>query len=237
LKTAVGFILVVFKPAFLGTLTACFGLLTSTAISEPRDPLGSVGPMFLPVPAPSLETKRQTYTVGSQKYSVPRNYILSLSKNDDGTAGLISMRAILPDLTGLTSETLPCVQFGNPCSKDMIIVGLGRGQFPSGSKRLENIQSFNDLSSAAGPCGLEYYESRGVPQQRHQDFFKRLSDDVAIIDCPKEGSDYAPRCVYRQNISDGNNFYLNFDRNKLCSWEEIKTKVTALLDSFRKGAD
>src|SRR5437660_7980813 len=94
------------------SIISLVGLLIWSAVESPqRDPLGHVGPFYIPVQVPSSDPSVRRYVMNNQAYAVPRNYIVSLSNNDDGTVGAISMAALLPELAGLTQPKMRCLNF------------------------------------------------------------------------------------------------------------------------------
>jgi hypothetical protein len=217
--------------------------------AEPKDPLGSVAPFLLPipaprpfelpVPAPSTDPTPRTFMMNGQRYDIPRNFIMTLSSNPDGTAGAISMRALLPDLAGLTPENMHCLDFRNPCSDNIVTVGLlEKHHSVPGSRLLDSIRARAQPEKFSGPCGLEFYEDRGNESQRHQHFFKRLGADadISVLKCAKKGSSYAPSCNSDYDMDDGNHFYYIFNRKFLCDWEGIRDKIVGRIASFRVGA-
>lgn len=224
---------------------ACIACCTD-ANSEQKDPLGSVapyflpipsvGPFILPVPSPSTDATPNIFVVNKQRYVIPRNFIFSLSKHDDGTAAAISMRALLPNVEGLTPATMHCLNSRDACSSDVVTIGLVKGGQPlPGSKFLENIQWHVLPEKFSGPCGLEFYEEKGFESSRHRYFFKRMSadTDVSVLKCAKEGSSFTPTCHSNSNIEDGNYIYYIFDRKFLCEWEVIRRKIVDRIASFR----
>jgi hypothetical protein len=208
------------------------------------DPLGAVGRYNLPIPTPSTDTSPQTLVMNGQTYVIPRNYIVSLTRNDDGTAAAISMRAALPDFSGLTRETIRCgVGYGDPCSAEVVVIGLTSGPFlTSGSEQLQNIKPVSHPDQREGPCGLQYYESRGSTDKGgvvHQFFFfTKLPDrpDISVLRCPRPGSSGASRCNSYDDAGDGDSFYYNFHRSKLCEWSSIRSRIARLITSFEKGS-
>lgn len=165
--------------AAFSLLVAGGSLFTSTVWAEPPDPLGAVGRYYLPIPTPSAHTLPQTFVMNGQTYVIPRNYIESVSKNDDGTAAAISLRAVLPDFSGLTKETIRCgIGYRDPCSADVVVIDLTSGPFlTNGSQQLMNIKPISHQDQREGPCGLQYYESRGSSDKGgivHQFFFTKL---------------------------------------------------------------
>jgi len=213
------------------------------ACADPVDPLGAVGRYYLPIPAPSTDTSPRTFFMNGQTYIVPRNYVESLSKNDDGTVSVISIRALLPDFTGLTKDTIRCgLNYSDPCSSRVVVIDLAQGPFPtSGVQQLSNAKGISHPDEREGPCGFKYYESFGSAEKGgvvFQFFFARLADtsDLSFLRCAKPGSAFAKRCNARDNVGDGNSFYYNFDRGKLCEWSAIRSSSLSLINSFRKGA-
>jgi hypothetical protein len=229
-------------------VTMCF-LSVPGLRAEPKDPLGSVAPSLLPipaprsfelpVPAPSTDPTPQSFVMNGQRYDIPRNFIVTLSTNPDGSAGAISMRALLPDLSGLTQENMHCLNYRERCSDNIVTVGLlEKHHSVPGSRLLDNIRARAQPEKFSGPCGLEFYEDRGNESQRHQYFFKRLDADadVSVLKCAKEGSSYAPRCSSDYDMGDGNHFYYIFNRKFLCDWQSIKDKILERIASFRAEA-
>jgi hypothetical protein len=217
--------------------------------AEPKDPLGSVAPFLLPipaprpfelpVPAPSTDPTPRTFMMNGQRYDIPRNFIVTLSHNPDGTAGAISMRALLPDLAGLTPENMHCLDYRDPCSDNIVTIGLlEKHHSVPGSRLLDNIRALAQPEKFSGPCGLDFYESRGIESQRMRYFFKRMRADAdfSVLKCAKEGSSYAPRCSSNYDMDDGNHFYYMFNRKFLCDWEGIKDKILERIASFRAEA-
>lgn len=216
-------------------------LFASIVCAEPPDPLGAVGRYYLPIPTPSIDTSPRTFVMNEQTYVIPRNYIEGLSKGNDGTPNVISIRAVLPGYSGLTKETIRCgVGFRDPCSSEVIVIGLTSGPFlTSGSQQLANIKPISHPEPRQGPCGLTYYETFGSTDKGavvHEYYFTTLDDkeDILVLRCPKPGSSGAPRCNSTDNIGDGNSFYYNFDRGKLCQWMMIRSKSLSLIRSFKR---
>lgn len=219
---------------------AIAALLAGTVVhAEPTDPLGTTGPFYLDVPSPSFDTTRKTYVVSGQRYSIPRNYIVTLSKYGDGTVGVISMRALLPDMTGRSPETAKCFDFRESCNIREVTIGLSRGSFPtSGSQQLQNIRGFSLPDKKVGPCELDYYEDSSPttgPAAAFNYFFRKLpgNSDVSVLRCSKMGSPFAPRCNSNENIGDGNHFYYNFDRSNLRDWEKTRERILTLIQAFK----
>jgi hypothetical protein len=216
-------------------------VLAGTVFAQPPDPLGAVGRYHLSIPAPSADTSPRTFVMNGQTYVIPRNHIVSFSKNDDGTAGAISMRAVLPNFDGLTNDTIRCgVGYQDPCSSKVVVIGLTSGPFPtSGSQQLSNAKGISHPEERDGPCGLRYYEGLGSTDKGgvvFRSYFTRFPDepDISFLSCAKEGSAFAPRCDGHDNVGDGNAFYYTFDRNKLCDWGSIRKKIFELIKSFKK---
>jgi hypothetical protein len=177
--------------------------------------------------------------MNGQRYDIPRNFIVTLSHNPDGTAGAISMRALLPDLAGLTPENMHCLDYRDPCSDNIVTIGLlEKHHSVPGSRLLDNIRALAQPEKFSGPCGLDFYESRGIESQRMRYFFKRMRADAdfSVLKCAKEGSSYAPRCSSNYDMDDGNHFYYMFNRKFLCDWEGIKDKILERIASFRAEA-
>jgi len=228
--------------AAFSLLVAAGSLFSSTVRAEPPDPLGAIGRHHLPIPTPSTETLPQTFVMNGQKYVIPRNYVVSLGKNDDGTPGSISMRAVLPDFGGLTKETMRCgIGYRDPCSSKVVVIGLTSGPFPtSGSQQLSNAKGISHPEERDGPCGLRYYEGLGSTDKGgvvFRSYFTRFPDEpeISFLSCAKEGSAFAPRCDGHDNVGDGNAFYYTFDRSELCNWRSIRKKSLELIESFKKG--
>jgi hypothetical protein len=220
----------------LSVLIGGAALFATALWAEPPDPLGAVGRYQLPIPTPSTDTSPQTFVMNGQTYVIPRNYIEGISKADDGQTNVISIRAVLPDFTGLTKETIRCgVGYQDPCSSRVVVVDLARGIFPtSGYQQLLNAKGISRPNEREGPCGLKYYESLSSTQKGgvvFQFFFTELSErsDILFLRCAKPGSAFAQRCNSRENVGDGNSFYYNFDRSKLCSWSEIRNHTHSLI--------
>jgi hypothetical protein len=236
--------------AAITSISAVCILWTSDSRTEQNDPLGSVAPFLLPipaprpfelpVPAPSSDPTSQSFVMNGQRYDIPRNFIVTLLRNPDGSAGAISMRALLPDLAGLTQETMHCLNYQNPCSDNIVTVGLLEGHHSApGSRLLDNIKAIAQTEKFSGPCGLEFYESRGNESQRLRYFFKRIGKDadVSVLKCAKEGASFAPTCNSNYDMKDGNHFYYIFNRKFLCDWEGIRDKIVDRIASFRVGAE
>ncbi|MCP4621211.1 MAG: hypothetical protein GY844_32815 [Bradyrhizobium sp.] len=215
--------------------------LNSTARAEDKDPLGTTNPVLLPIPskgpfllpsdAPSTDPTRRDFIMNGRQYRIPRNMIQSLETEKDGTAAVISMRLLLPDLTGLTKETIKCADNRNPCSQDSVVVGLVHNEYgASGSQQLRNMQSMLLPEKFVGSCGLEFYESNGYEEQRHQYFILEADNDPSILRCSKYPS--FGSCSSRTNIGDGNHFYYVFYRRHLCEWPDIRAKIINLIASF-----
>jgi hypothetical protein len=225
----------------LGALVGGAALFTTALWAEPPDPLGAVGRYHLPIPTPSTDTSPQTFVMNGQTYVIPRNYIVSLAKNDDGTAGAISIRAVLPTFSGLTKDTIRCgVGYQDPCSSEVVIIGLTHGPFPtSGSQQLENTKRTSHPDEREGPCGLRYYESFGSTDKGgvvFQSFIMKMPDssDILFLRCAKKGSAFASRCDGDGNVGDGNSFYYTFDQSKLCNWLSIRNGSLSLIRSFKE---
>ena len=63
--------------------------------------------------------------MNGQTYVIPRNYIEGLSNNNNGTVGAISLRAVLPDFGGLTTDTIRCgVVYRDPYNSENGVIGL-----------------------------------------------------------------------------------------------------------------
>ena len=231
--------------AAVTAMSAALILLTSGSRAEQDDPLGLVAPFLLPipsprpfvlpVPAPSTDATPRSLMMNGQRYTIPRNFIVTLSSNPDGTAGAISMRAMLPDLTGLTQENMHCLDYRNPCSDNIVTVGLlEKHHSVPGSRQLDNIRARAQPQKFSGPCGLDFYEDSGNESDRRQHFFKRLGADaeISVLRCAKKG----PRCSSDYDMDDSNHFYYVFNRKFLCDWEAIRDKINDRIASFRAGA-
>jgi hypothetical protein len=210
----------------------------SSAHAEPPDPLGSIDSFHFPASAPSIDPTPRDFVMNGQRYHIPRNYIEALEKENDGSAGVISMRALLPDLAGLTAETIKCLDYRNTCSEQVVTIGLTHLEYTvPGSRMVENIKRFALPDKFVGPCGLEFYEKKGNEGQRFRYFVKKLNGnaDVSVLRCAKEGASYAPHCVANYNTGDGNHFYYIFHRKYLCGWQSITDKILGRIASFRAG--
>ena len=228
-------------PTAASGLAVAGGLLfASIGSADPPDPLGAVGRYYLPIPTPSTDTSPRTFVMNGQTYVIPRNYIEGLSKDDKGNPNVISIRAVRPDFIGLTKDTIRCgVGYRDPCSSGVVVIDLSRGIFPtSGRQQLSNAKGISHPDEREGPCGLKYYESLGSTEKGgvvFQSFFTAVSDssDILFLSCAKPGSSFAQRCNGHENIGDGNSFYYNFDRNKLCDWKEVRSRTHELIRSFK----
>jgi hypothetical protein len=207
--------------------------------AQQSDPLGSVDSAFIPIPAPSTETTVRSFVMGGQRYDIPRNFLFSVENNNDGSTGAISMRALLPDIVGLKRETFDCWRAQSACKDRVVTIGLVHNPpAATGSQLLENLKSVVFPERFAGPCDLEFYETKGNESQRFQYFIKVMTadTDVSVLRCAKEGSSYAPICVSTDNPVDQISFYYNFDRKFICDWEGIRNKIRSRIASFRNTA-
>ena len=131
--------------------------------------------------------------------------------------------------------------FGFPrsCNDNIVTIGLLENTHAvPGSRMLDNIKAIATPQKFSGPCGLEFYESRGNESQRLRYFFKRIGKDadVSVLKCAKEGSSFAPTCTSNYDMEDGNHFYYIFNLQFLCDWEAIRNKIVDRITSFRVGA-
>lgn len=147
------------------------------------------------------------------------------------------MRALLPDIVGPTRETLECLSVTSTCHDKAVTIGLlNNPKSVSGSQQLQNIRLLASPAPKIGPCGLEFYKTRGQESQRFRYYFKKTDGDtdVSILRCPDERSDYAPVCVSQDNAVDHITFYYNFDRKFVCKWDAIGAKVRDRIATFKR---
>src|ERR1700722_4908382 len=78
--------------------------------AQQPDPLGSVGPTVFPFPAPSIDTTARTFVMNGERYDIPGNFLPSGDKQIDGSSRAISVRALLPEIVGITRETSECFE-------------------------------------------------------------------------------------------------------------------------------
>jgi hypothetical protein len=142
--------------------------------AQQPDPLGSVGPTVFPFPAPSIDTTARTFVMNGERYDIPGNFLPSGDKQIDGSSRAISVRALLPEIVGITRETSECLSALSTCRDRAVTIGLLNGPpAVSGSQVLQNIKPIVFAEKFAGPCGLEFYEDKSNESQRHRYFFKR----------------------------------------------------------------
>jgi hypothetical protein len=213
-------------------------LIAASSRAQPSDPLGSLDQFSIPPPTPSVDTALRSFVMNGQRFDIPRNFIESIEKKNDGSPGAISLRATLPDLSGLTRETLDCLNRQNACSEQVVTIGLlsNKAVVP-GSRVLENIRSFTLPEKFSGPCDLDFYETIGNESQRSRYFFKKMvgEADISVLWCAKEGSSFAPTCASNHNLIDQITFYYNFSRKFICEWEGIRSKIRNRIKSFTGG--
>jgi hypothetical protein len=215
----------------------CYVSLASLGYAQQPDPLGSVGPDFMPVDAPSTDSTVRSFVLGGDRHDIPRNFLVAVEYRKPGDPGAISMRALLPDLVGLTHETLECLRITSVCHDKIVTIGLlNNPNTVSGSQQLQSIRSLAAPAPKKGPCGLEFYEDTGQESQRFRYYFKKSDGDgdVSILRCPDEQSDYAPFCVSQYNSVGHINFYYNFDRKFVCDWDAIGMKVRDRIATFKR---
>jgi hypothetical protein len=219
-------------------LTAmCSALLASLSYAQQPDPLGSVGSDFMPAYAPSADTEIRSFVLGGERYDIPRNFLLSVEYRKNGEPAAISMRALLPDIVGITRETLECLKSQNACEDKVVTIGLlNNPRSVSGSQQPQNIRSLAAPTPKMGPCGLEFYETTGQERQRFRYYFKNAHGDadMSILRCPDERSDYAPFCVSQHNPVGRVTFYYDFDRKFVCDWAIIGTKIRDRIATFKR---
>jgi hypothetical protein len=194
----------------------------------------------IPIPKPSFDRAPQKFVVGGQAYEIPRNYILAVADTKTGVVGAITMRALLPELSGITRQTAHCFDdLRRPCHSEVVGVGISEGPFPTtGAQRLQNVRGFTHPDRKPGPCGLEFVADITPPTGSNAGFnyfIREVGQDISVIRCPKEGSNYSPRCNSSDNIGDGNYTYYHFHRDRLCQWPEITNKILRLIATFRQG--
>jgi hypothetical protein len=226
----------VFNPAAL-IIAACL-IGPSASRAQQSDPLGSLDRFYVPVPAPSIDPTPRTFVMNGQRYNIPRNFIESLENDNDGSPAAVSMRVLLPDIVGLSRESMPCLNYQTVCSDNVVTIGLLRGEHAvAGSQILENIRPLILPDKFVGPCGLDFYENAGHESGRFQYFFKKTNQDTnfSILICPKEGSSFLPNCRSNNDIGDGNHVYYIFNRKHICEWEGIRDKILARIASFKGG--
>jgi hypothetical protein len=131
----------------LGVLVGGAALFVAVLWAEPPDPL-------------------QTFVMRGQTYVIPRNYVERLSKNDDGTAAVISLRAVLSDFSGLTKETIRCaISYRDPCSAKIVRaasmhVGLPNidAWVPTGAALMSDAEDSNSILQKAFTSAMKQTE-------------------------------------------------------------------------------
>jgi hypothetical protein len=228
---------------FAHPMIAAHFLLVLVASLILASPLRSIAraeqpPLFWWNPGPSLDPTPRRLILNGQHYDIPRNSLAVFDPKKAGDAKAIPLRIFFPDLVGLTRGTIPCLDHRNFSSQDVVEITLTNGESVPGSRMLENMKRLVLPEMFAGPCGLEFYEDRGIEEQRFRHFFKKLRTDaeVSVLRCPKETASYAPLCNGAYNTGDGNHFYFSFHRKHLCEWEAITDRIFRDIASFRAGA-
>jgi hypothetical protein len=208
-------------------------------MGQSADSLGAVNKYGLPASRPSLVTTPQKFVLGGKTYAIARNYVFSAEKDKSGSVAAISMRALLPDLSAITPETMLCfLNIRDPCFDRVVVFGLTEGPaIASGPAKLRNIAPITQPDGRIGPCDLHYFQTKGLEQNAIQFFFSRLGNDpeISMVSCRKNGS--RPRCDADTDTGDGNSFYYVFARDNLCSWAKIRDSIVELIASFRKAGE
>lgn len=212
------------------------------AHSQPNDPLRAEGiysiplpsglPSILPLQVPSTTTKAVTYDLNGKIYRIPRNYIVSLGKENSGAIGAISLEALLPNLAARTDENAACFSRRERCYDQVIVIGIDAEILVNRSNKdvVERIRR-RALHKPEGPCGYEYYERDAGGLQA---FVKQMPNnpwDISILNCELR----AAVCNARENMPDGGAFYYIFSKKYLCEWVDVRQRVVALLNSFHQG--
>jgi hypothetical protein len=222
---------------FLCVLAQMLG--ASISLAEDGVPLGTLGPHYLPVPSPSFDTTKSEYVIGNHTYDIPRNYVRTTAKERDGGLSLVSMQALLPEMPGLARDNAHCFRnFQEPCNNEVVTIGLERGEITaSHSEQIANIGRISRPDTKQ-VCGFEYYEDTTLEINRNgfRWLFKDFGDGLGgvILRCPKERSMSSRACNAYENTGDGNSFYYIFQRDKMCSWSDVRAKVHHLIGSFKK---
>jgi hypothetical protein len=213
-------------------------LSASVLLAEEGVPLGTLGPHYLPVPSPSFDLTKSKYVIGNHTYDIPRNYIRTTAKERDGGLSLVSMQALLPEMSGLSRDNARCFRnFQDPCNNGVVTIGLERGEVTPYSEQITNIRKISrpDIKRV---CGFEYYEDTTLEINRNgfRWLFKDFGDGLGgiVLRCPKEASMSSIACNADENTGDGNSFYYVFHRDKMCSWSEVRAKVHYLIGSFKQ---
>jgi hypothetical protein len=212
-------------------------MCASMAVAEETVPLGTLGPHFIPIPSPSLDTTKSDYVIGDHTYHIPRNYIRVTENNGRKVLSLVSMQALLPDMKGLSLENAPCFRnFQEPCNNDIVTIGLERGEIALFSQRIANVSKISQPRTK-WVCGFEYYEDTSLKINRNgfRWLFKDFGDGIGgvILRCPDEGSMVTRACNAFENSGDGNSLYYVFHHDKMCNWSEVRAKVRSLIGSFK----
>lgn len=195
----------------------------------------------LPLPAPSTEqTPRQVY-VGGILLSIPRNYLWGAEKTRTSDWTSPSIKVLLPDLTPLTAGNRHCfINYREPCFRDVVTFGVFNDPLLiSAAQQLHNLQLGPGLINPEpklGPCGTTLYEPKFPPKPGYTEFeyfLKTVNGDPepTLLRCATTTSLH-PFCSAHASAN-GISYYYNFERNHLCEWDAIRTKIDTLLATFR----
>ena len=179
--------------------------------------------------------------IGQRGYLVPRNYLRSVSYDQqDGRDIRAKMRALWPGLEPLTQENEHFWERRYP-RRQVVMHIVDHGT--EGHRRLQNAIKYHlvDSKPRPGPFGLMQYSGKThrffVPSNGA---YLTPDGNQLVFACKdakeqtKELFDFEALCTVDYKLPDGAWLYYNFFMVNLEQWREIDRAVRALVESFRR---
>lgn len=183
--------------------------------------------------------KTPVYLVlGGIEYSIPRNYIISLSNWNGPKQSFIGLRVTFPELKPFTSETESCFVTdhrnhpSNCALLEVSIMGIGP---PSVDQIFENLRHiFNNQVPLSGPSGLEMYET-GKPIVLYNTYRVGDRKPHSLYECilaPQEIIRMTVCSVTGDATAHGPGLHYFFPKNYLDKIEIIDSNLRKIIDEF-----
>jgi hypothetical protein len=188
-------------------------------------------------PAPTDATRAIALSVGTARFHIPANYVLTAGARRGGAMNAIQLIAILPDLKGYSLGAAPDFTANAPDSR-VVAISLKSGVtvLPE-EERLDRVylMQVDNPKGRTGPYGLRQYAFRAESGYHDQDLFVGASDaGPVVLLCTKLAPDVAsPSCLRDLPMEKGLSLNYRFKRAHLSQWRAIAAGITTRIESFR----
>jgi hypothetical protein len=138
-------------------------------------------------PRPNSDNTPVEFSVGTVKYRMPRNYLITMSNWNGGPQELVTMRLSFPDLAPITEATRRCVTgpslWGHlPC--EYVDLRIGGSGGVTAQQAFENMKSlYRNTRPINAPFGYEKYEI-GPEESRTEVYRKVEGDQIFCVQLP-----------------------------------------------------